>query len=110
MPDELKKKVFADLAGNVEEFLALAKDERQGALDDHKARLVEKYGEEYGEKAVGEALDAFVKKTVRESILKHDRRPDGRDSQDRSARSRARSASCRACTAPASSRAARRRC
>ena len=37
--DELKDKVFADLAGNVEEFLALAKDERQGALDDHLATL-----------------------------------------------------------------------
>jgi len=78
-PQELKDKVAADLAGNVEEFLALAKDERQGALDEHKARLVEKYGEEYGEKAVAEALDAFLKKTVRESILQHDRRPDGRD-------------------------------
>ena len=81
VPEDLKKLVFADLAGNVEEFLALAKDERQGALDDHKARLVEKYGEEYTEKAVGEALDAFVKKTVRDSILEHDRRPDGRDSK-----------------------------
>jgi polyribonucleotide nucleotidyltransferase len=81
-PQELKEKVFADLAGNIEEFLALAKDERQGGLDDHKARLVEKYGEEYTEKAVGEALDAFVKKTVRESILKHDRRPDGRKSSE----------------------------
>jgi polyribonucleotide nucleotidyltransferase len=82
LPQELKDKVFADLAGNVEEFLSLAKDERQGALDEHKARLVEKYGEEHGEKAVGEALDAFVKKTVRESILKHDRRPDGRKSTE----------------------------
>ncbi|TAK65948.1 MAG: polyribonucleotide nucleotidyltransferase, partial [Dehalococcoidia bacterium] len=79
LPEDLKKLVFDELAGNVEEFLALAKDERQGALDEHKARLVEKYGEEYTEKAVGEALDAFVKKTVRESILDNDRRPDGRD-------------------------------
>jgi polyribonucleotide nucleotidyltransferase len=82
LPEELKAKVFADLAGNVDEFLALAKDERQGALDDHKAKLVVKYGEEYGEQAVGEALDAFVKKTVRESILKDDRRPDGRHSKE----------------------------
>ncbi|HEX5479335.1 MAG TPA: polyribonucleotide nucleotidyltransferase [Dehalococcoidia bacterium] len=80
-PDELKQKVFADLSGNVEEFLALAKDERQGALDDHLARLIEKYGEEYDEKQIAAALDAFVKKTVRESILQHDRRPDGRDHQ-----------------------------
>jgi len=80
-PDELKEKVFADLSGNVEEFLALAKDERQGALDDYRAQLVERYGEQYGENAVGQALDAFVKKTVRESILKHNRRPDGRDSK-----------------------------
>jgi polyribonucleotide nucleotidyltransferase len=72
--------VFADLAGNVEEFLALAKDERQGSLDEHKTKLVEKYGDEYTEKAVGEALDAFIKKTVRESILNDDRRPDGRKS------------------------------
>ncbi len=79
LPEDLKKLVFDDLAGNVEEFLALAKDERQGALDEHKARLVEKFGAEYTEKAVGEALDAFVKKTVRESILQNDRRPDGRD-------------------------------
>jgi len=78
-PEELKQKVFADLAGNVEEFLALAKDERQGALDDYLAQLVEKYGEEYGESAVGQALDAFVKKTVREAILERDHRPDGRD-------------------------------
>jgi polyribonucleotide nucleotidyltransferase len=82
VPDELKKLVFADLAGNVEEFLALAKDERQGSLDEHKARLVEKYGTEYTDKAVGEALDAFIKKTVRESILNDDRRPDGRKSAE----------------------------
>jgi polyribonucleotide nucleotidyltransferase len=82
LPEELKSKVFADLAGNVDEFLALAKDERQGALDEHKAKLVAKYGEEYGDKAVGEALDAFVKKTVRDSILNDDRRPDGRHSKE----------------------------
>jgi len=82
LPEELKAKVFADLAGNVEEFLALAKDERQGALDDHKAKLVAKYGEEYGDKPVGEALDAFVKKTVRDSILNDDRRPDGRHTKE----------------------------
>jgi polyribonucleotide nucleotidyltransferase len=81
VPEELKTKVFADLSGNVEEFLALAKDERQGALEDHLARLVEKYGEDSGEGAVSQALDAFVKKTVRESILLNDRRPDGRDSK-----------------------------
>jgi len=80
VPEELKKLVFADLAGNTAEFLALAKDERQGSLDEHKARLVEKYGTEYTEKAVGEALDAFIKKTVRESILNDDKRPDGRKS------------------------------
>ena len=81
IPEDLKSKVFADLAGNVEEFLALAKDERQGGLDDRRKTLVEKYGEEYGEPAVGGALDAFVKKTVRDSILNDDRRPDGRDSK-----------------------------
>jgi polyribonucleotide nucleotidyltransferase len=81
VPEDLKAKVFADLAGNVEEFLALAKDERQGGLDDRRKALVEKYGEEYGESAVGGALDAFVKKTVRDSILNNDRRPDGRDSK-----------------------------
>src|SRR5438067_6326561 len=80
VPDELKKKVNSDLSGNVEEFLALAKDERQGALDEHKQRLVEKYGEEYGEPAVGQSLDAFVKATVRGSILDRDVRPDGRNS------------------------------
>jgi polyribonucleotide nucleotidyltransferase len=79
-PDDLKKKVTSDLSGNVEEFLALAKDERQGALDEHKQRLVEKYGDEYGETAVGQALDAFVKATVRGSILDRDVRPDGRNS------------------------------
>ncbi|MDE3095562.1 MAG: polyribonucleotide nucleotidyltransferase [Chloroflexota bacterium] len=82
VPDELKQQVFADLAGNVEEFLALAKDERQGALDDHRARLVEKYGERYDESAIAAALDAFVKKTVRESILQRDVRPDGRHSKE----------------------------
>ncbi|MDP9236994.1 MAG: polyribonucleotide nucleotidyltransferase [Chloroflexota bacterium] len=81
IPDELKKKVFLDLGGNVDEFLALAKDERQGGLEDRLKTLVEKYGEEYGEPAVAGALDAFVKKTVRESILKNDKRPDGRDSK-----------------------------
>ena len=81
-PQELKDKVFKDLAGNVDEFLGLAKDERQGGLDDHKAKLVAKYGEEYSEKEVGEALDAFVKKTVRDSILNDDKRPDGRKSTE----------------------------
>ncbi len=82
VPEELKKLVFADLAGNTTEFLALAKDERQGSLDARKAVLVEKYGAEYTEKAVGEALDAFMKKTVRESILNDDKRPDGRKSAE----------------------------
>ncbi|HZP57202.1 MAG TPA: polyribonucleotide nucleotidyltransferase, partial [Dehalococcoidia bacterium] len=82
VPEELKEKVSADLSGQVEEFLALAKDERQGALDDHRARLIEKYGEEYGESAVAAALDAFLKKTVRGSILDRDRRPDGRHSKE----------------------------
>ena len=82
VPEELKKLVFADLAGNTTEFLALAKDERQGSLDARKAVLVEKYGAEYTEKAVGEALDAFMKKTVRESILNDDLRPDGRKSAE----------------------------
>lgn len=81
-PQELKDKVAKDLAGNVGEFLSLAKDERQGGLDGYKAQLVEKYGEEYGEKAVGDALDAFVKKTVRDAILKDDKRPDGRKSTE----------------------------
>jgi polyribonucleotide nucleotidyltransferase len=80
-PEELKEKVFADLSGNVEQFIALAKDERQGALDEHRATLVEKYGEQYGESAVEQSLDAFMKKTIRELILKQDRRPDGRDSK-----------------------------
>jgi polyribonucleotide nucleotidyltransferase len=82
LPAALKDQVFAELAGNNEEFLALAKDERQGSLGEHKARLVEKFGAEYTEKAVGEALDAFVKKTVRESILNDNRRPDGRKSDE----------------------------
>ncbi len=81
IPEDLKSKVFADLAGNVDEFLALAKDERQGGLDERRSALVEKYGEEFGEPAVGGALDAFVKKTVRDAILNDDRRPDGRDSK-----------------------------
>ncbi len=82
LSEDLKKNVFADLAGNVDEFLALAKDERQGALEDHKTKLVAKYGDEHGEKAVGEALDAFVKNTVRQSILNDDKRPDGRRSNE----------------------------
>ncbi|MHB8685197.1 MAG: polyribonucleotide nucleotidyltransferase, partial [Dehalococcoidia bacterium] len=82
VPEDLKKQVFADLAGNVEEFLALAKDERQGALDEHRARLVEKYGQAHEESAIGAALDAFVKKTVRDSILERDIRPDGRHSKE----------------------------
>jgi polyribonucleotide nucleotidyltransferase len=81
-PDELKQKVFADLQGEVEEFLSLAKDERQGGLDAYKARLVEKYGDEYGEQAVEQSLDAFVKKTVRDSILQQGRRPDGRKPEE----------------------------
>ncbi|MBI2724189.1 MAG: polyribonucleotide nucleotidyltransferase [Chloroflexi bacterium] len=82
LSEDLKKLVYGDLEGNVEEFLALAKDERQGGLDAHKERLVEKYGEEYGDKAVAEALDSFVKKTVRDSILQRDQRPDGRRSAE----------------------------
>ena len=82
VPEELKKLVFADLAGNTAEFLELAKDERQGSLNTHRATLVEKYGDEYTEKAVGEALDAFLKKTVRESILNDNKRPDGRKSDE----------------------------
>jgi polyribonucleotide nucleotidyltransferase len=79
---KLKGLVEEALEGNLEELLAAAKDERQGGLDDRRLELVERFGEEFGADQVAAALDAFVKETVRSSILEKDVRPDGRNSTE----------------------------
>ena len=74
----VKDAVKAALEGSLDEILTEAREERQGGLDARRQELSERFGEEYGSDEIGAALDAFVKETVRSSILKKGKRPDGR--------------------------------
>jgi polyribonucleotide nucleotidyltransferase len=67
------------LKDRLEDVLASVKEERtqgHGALKDE---LAEKFGEQYTAAELSDALEAVVKKTVRERILKEGKRADGRE-------------------------------
>ena len=80
-PDELKqRRSFADLERQRRGVPRAGEGRAAGrAATTTRRELVEKYGDEYDEKAIGRRSTRFMKKTVRESILNDDRRPDGRE-------------------------------
>jgi polyribonucleotide nucleotidyltransferase len=81
-PVEVIDKVKAALKGKLDELLEATRSERQGGLEPRKMELIERFGEEHAPEEIGAALDEVVKETVRASILKDDKRPDGRKSDE----------------------------
>ena len=74
---EVKDAVQSALEGKLDE-LSSAADERSAAMRARRQELVDRLGEQFDEKEIGEALQQVVKETVRASILEG-KRPDGRD-------------------------------
>ncbi len=70
--------VAAQMAGKMDDLLAVAKDERSELLYQRQQELATALGDQYEPKALNAALDALMKKAVRKAILEEDRRPDGR--------------------------------
>jgi polyribonucleotide nucleotidyltransferase len=75
---QVKDEIEAALEGRLDEILAAVKEERSAGLEARRQELLERFGEEYGDEAIGAALDQVVKQTVRSSILERGVRPDGR--------------------------------
>ncbi|MCL4200072.1 polyribonucleotide nucleotidyltransferase [Patescibacteria group bacterium] len=78
--DELKKKIEKDYHKEMEvAFAKKAEKEFGGTEVAELAKVIsENYGADYTIKAVEEALDALFKKQVRENVLLHQKRFDGR--------------------------------
>jgi polyribonucleotide nucleotidyltransferase len=66
------------LSGRLEDVLASVKDERSEGRRARRAELKEQLGDRFSEEEIGAALDAVVKKLVRNSILRDGKRADGR--------------------------------
>jgi polyribonucleotide nucleotidyltransferase len=64
--------------GRLEDVLSAVREERREGMTARIAELRERYGEEFEPDALAEALDYFVKKTVRNNILENGKRADGR--------------------------------
>lgn len=78
--DELKKKIEKDYHKEMEvAFAKKAEKEFGGTEVAELAKVIsEAYGTDYSIKAIEEALDALFKKQVRENVLLHQKRFDGR--------------------------------
>lgn len=78
--DELKKKIEKDYHKEMEvAFAKKAEKEFGGTEVAELAKVIsEAYGTDYSIKAIEEALDALFKKQVRENVLVHKKRFDGR--------------------------------
>lgn len=78
--DELKKKIEKDYHKEMEvAFAKKAEKEFGGTEVTELAKVIsEAYGTDYSIKAIEEALDALFKKQVRENVLVHKKRFDGR--------------------------------
>jgi polyribonucleotide nucleotidyltransferase len=66
------------LDGQLEEILSAVKEERQEGMRARFAAVQAELGEQHAPDQLSAALDAVVKKTLRDSILKEGRRADGR--------------------------------
>ncbi|MCH7717944.1 MAG: polyribonucleotide nucleotidyltransferase [Chloroflexi bacterium] len=79
---KVQDEVRTAMEGRLDEFLAAAREERQGGLESHRQELLERLGDQYGEDEIIAALDAVVKEAVRASILDRGVRPDGRNPKE----------------------------
>jgi polyribonucleotide nucleotidyltransferase len=79
---ELDPKALADvtafLKGKDEEILQSVQQERIEGRRERMAELSERFGEEHSNEQLAMALEAVIKNTVRNSILKKGKRADGR--------------------------------
>jgi polyribonucleotide nucleotidyltransferase len=75
---EVEARVADLLKDRLEEILGSVKEERQEGMRERQRELQEQLGAEVPADQVALALDAFVKKTVRNRILKEGKRADGR--------------------------------
>jgi polyribonucleotide nucleotidyltransferase len=78
---EIDSWISENLYGDIYETVQIhEKKQRSAAISAIKERAVEALGENYPEmdKYIGNVVDDFVKKALRESILKEDKRADGR--------------------------------
>ncbi|MEX0684112.1 MAG: polyribonucleotide nucleotidyltransferase [Dehalococcoidia bacterium] len=82
IPDDVKEAVGAFAAAQNWDLFAAAKDERAGLLDEARIETAEAFAEQYEATDVKAALDEYVKQLIRNSILKDDKRPDGRKPND----------------------------
>jgi polyribonucleotide nucleotidyltransferase len=79
--DEANKVVAEYLANRIDEVVATAASERSDANKALKAELVEKFGETFDGKVLGDALYNVIKKAMRKRILEQGIRADGRDTK-----------------------------
>jgi polyribonucleotide nucleotidyltransferase len=79
---EMDPKVYAAvseyLAGRDDEILSSVQQERIEGRRERMAELAERFQDEFGVDQLAMALEAVIKETVRENILKKGRRADGR--------------------------------
>ncbi len=78
--DELKAKIVKDFKKEMTEVFA-KKAEKEGSSEEITALVVQiaaAFGTEYSNKDIETALDALFKKQVRENVMKHNKRLDGR--------------------------------
>ena len=78
MDAKAHKAVTEFLAGRDDEILASVREERTEGRRARMAELAERFQDEYGLDQLALALDAVIKHTVRDNILKNGRRADGR--------------------------------
>ncbi len=67
------------LKDRLDDVLESVKEERTQGHGGLKVELAEKFGEQFSSSELAEALEAVVKKTVRDRILKEGKRADGRE-------------------------------
>ncbi|MFQ5873359.1 MAG: polyribonucleotide nucleotidyltransferase, partial [Dehalococcoidia bacterium] len=80
---ELEKIVASHLEGRLDQALQQTRrDDREVALKELQKEVAEKLGEQYPLEAVGTAIQARVKRAVRDDILDRGIRPDGRGLTD----------------------------
>jgi polyribonucleotide nucleotidyltransferase len=70
--------IAAYLADRAEEILSSVKQEREEGRRERMAELAERFEDEFGAEQIAMALDAVIKQTVRDNVLKNGLRPDGR--------------------------------
>jgi len=82
--EELKKKIVADYKKEMEAAFAKKAEKEYGGTEvaELAKTIVEAYGSDFTVKVVEEALDGLFKKKIREDILTHGKRFDGRKTDE----------------------------